>query len=406
MQQTPKGLRLQIALLGRVNAGKSSFLNLVTGQDISITSEIAGTTTDVVEKAQELLPIGPVLWLDAAGFGDDTKLSDKRIEKTIKVLDRADVAVLVCEGDKIGKIERKIIEQIEAKKIPLIVVFNKADIRKVKNPEGAIVVNSLDKSSRDKVLNELKAALIKVCPEDMLNPPALLGDLAPEHGTVVMIVPIDYEAPKGRIILPQVQAIRDCLDYNQTVIVVKENDYAATLQNLKKAPDLVVCDSQVVNKMVAETPKEIKCTTFSVLMARLKGDLDKLTQGAAAIWNLVDGDRVLIAESCTHHAMKDDIGTVKIPNLLKLKTGKDLIIDHVSGCDFPYNLDKYNLVIQCGGCMQNRREILSRINKCEQVNVPITNYGICISELQGVLARVLEPFGDTYHRYAAQKTKN
>ncbi|MDY4884770.1 MAG: [FeFe] hydrogenase H-cluster maturation GTPase HydF [Alphaproteobacteria bacterium] len=405
MQQTPKGLRLQIALLGRVNAGKSSFLNLVTGQDISITSDVAGTTTDVVEKAQELLPIGPVLWLDTAGFGDDTKLSDKRIEKTIKVLDRADVAVLVCEGDKIGKIERKIIEQIEAKKIPLIVVFNKADIRKVKNPEGAIVVNSLDKSSRDKVLNELKAALIKVCPEDMLNPPALLGDLAPQHGTVVMIVPIDYEAPKGRIILPQVQAIRDCLDYNQTVIVVKENDYAATLQNLKKAPDLVVCDSQVVNKMVEETPQQVKCTTFSVLMARLKGDLDKLTQGAAAIWNLEDGDRVLIAESCTHHAMKDDIGTVKIPNLLKLKTGKNLIIDHVSGCEFPYNLDKYNLVIQCGGCMQNRREILSRINKCEQVKVPITNYGICISELQGVLARVLEPFGDTYHRYAAQKER-
>ena len=405
MQQTPKGLRLQIALLGRVNAGKSSFLNLVTGQDISITSDVAGTTTDVVEKAQELLPIGPVLWLDTAGFGDDTKLSDKRIEKTIKVLDRADVAVLVCEGDKIGKIERKIIEQIEAKKIPLIVVFNKADIRKVKNPEGAIVVNSLDKSSRDKVLNELKAALIKVCPEDMLNPPALLGDLAPQHGTVVMIVPIDYEAPKGRIILPQVQAIRDCLDYNQTVIVVKENDYTATLQNLKKAPDLVVCDSQVVNKMVEETPQQVKCTTFSVLMARLKGDLDKLTQGAAAIWNLEDGDRVLIAESCTHHAMKDDIGTVKIPNLLKLKTGKDLIIDHVSGCEFPYNLDKYNLVIQCGGCMQNRREILSRINKCEQVKVPITNYGICISELQGVLARVLEPFGDTYHRYASQKER-
>lgn len=399
MQQTPKGLRLQIALLGRVNAGKSSFLNLVTGQDISITSDVAGTTTDVVEKAQELLPIGPVLWLDTAGFGDETKLSDKRLEKTLKVLDRADVAVLVCEGDKIGKIERAIIEQVEAKKLPLIVVFNKADIRKVKNPEGAIVVNSLDKSSRDKVLNELKAALIKVCPEDMLNPPALLGDLAPQHGTVVMIVPIDYEAPKGRIILPQVQAIRDCLDYNQTVIVVKENDYAATLQNLKKAPDLVVCDSQVVNKMLEETPQQVKCTTFSVLMARLKGDLDKLTQGAAAIWKLEDGDRVLIAESCTHHAMKDDIGTVKIPNLLKLKTGKDLIIDHVSGCEFPYNLDKYNLVIQCGGCMQNRREILSRINKCEQVNVPITNYGMCISELNGVLARVLEPFGDIYHRY-------
>ncbi len=403
MQQTPKGLRLQIALLGRVNAGKSSFLNLVTGQDISITSEVAGTTTDVVEKAQELLPIGPVLWLDTAGFGDETKLSDKRLEKTLKVLDRADVAVLVCEGDKIGKIERHIIEQVEAKKIPLIVVFNKADIRKIKNPDGAIVVNSLDKSSRDKVLNELKSALIKICPDEVLNPPALLGDLVPQHGTVIMIVPIDYEAPKGRIILPQVQAIRDCLDYNQTVIVVKENDYAAALQNLKKAPDLVVCDSQVVSKMTVETPADIKCTTFSVLMARLKGDLDKLAQGAAAIWKLEDGDRVLIAESCTHHAMKDDIGTVKIPNLLKLKTGKDLIIDHVSGCEFPYNLDKYNLVIQCGGCMQNRREILSRINKCEQVKVPITNYGICISELNGVLARVLEPFGDIYQRYAAMK---
>ena len=394
-----KDYKIKIVVLGRRKSGKTSFIRLITGKNADIDGKPSALAVGTYEIPQHMYPIGSLLWFDTLGFSGDNNSIKNQLTALTPVLTAADVAVLVCEGDKIGKIERAIIEQVEAKKLPLIVVFNKADIRKVKNPEGAIVVNSLDKSSRDKVLNELKAALIKVCPEDMLNPPALLGDLAPQHGTVVMIVPIDYEAPKGRIILPQVQAIRDCLDYNQTVIVVKENDYAATLQNLKKAPDLVVCDSQVVNKMLEETPQQVKCTTFSVLMARLKGDLDKLTQGAAAIWKLEDGDRVLIAESCTHHAMKDDIGTVKIPNLLKLKTGKDLIIDHVSGCEFPYNLDKYNLVIQCGGCMQNRREILSRINKCEQVNVPITNYGICISELNGVLARVLEPFGDIYHRY-------
>ena len=399
MQQTPKGLRLQIALLGRVNAGKSSFLNLVTGQSIAITSDIPGTTTDVVEKAQELLPIGPVLWLDTAGFGDKTELSAKRLEKTKKVLDRADVAVLVCEGDKIGAIERKVIDLAEQKKTPLIVVFNKADIHKIKNPEGAIVVNSLDKSSRDRVLTELKAALIRLCPEESLNPPAILGDLAPIHGTVVMIVPIDYEAPKGRIILPQVQAIRDCLDHNQAVMVVKENDYQSVLKNFKKQPDLVVCDSQVVDKMVQETPSNIKCTTFSILMARLKGDLNSLVEGAGAIAGLKDGDRVLIAESCTHHAVKDDIGTVKIPRWLLSKTSKNLIIDHVSGCDFPATLANYNLVIQCGGCTQNRKQILERINQCQNNNVPITNYGVCISELKGVLERVLEPFPDVLRRY-------
>lgn len=398
MLQTPKGLRLQIALLGRVNAGKSSFLNLVTGQNIAITSDVPGTTTDVVEKAQELLPIGPVLWLDTAGFGDKTRLSASRLEQTQKVLNRADVAVLVCEGDKIGKIERDVIALVEQKKIPLVVVFNKADLYKIKNPEGAIIVNSLDKNSRNRVLSELKAALIRLCPDEIFNPPPLLADLAPEHGTIVMIVPIDYEAPKGRIILPQVQAIRNCLDNNQIITVVKENDYLNVLQNLKKAPDLVVCDSQVVRQMVEQTPKNIKCTTFSILMARLKGDLPKLVEGAETIWNLQDGDRVLIAESCTHHALEDDIGRVKIPKLLAEKTGRRLIVDHVSGCEFPGGLANYNLVIQCGGCMQNRKEILSRINQCETAGVPITNYGICLSALNGVLERVLEPFSLEYKK--------
>lgn len=401
VEATPKSLRLHIALLGRVNAGKSSFLNLVTGQEVSITSAIAGTTTDVVEKTQELLPLGPVVWLDTAGYGDITELAGQRLAKTRRVLDRADVAVLVCEGNKIGLEESEIIEEVTNRNIPLIKIFNKADI--YPSDGDGIRCNSEDKTSRDIVLSQLKAALIKVAPEDVINTPALLGDLVPAQSTVVMIVPIDYEAPKGRLILPQVQAIRDCLDHDSTIIVVKENGYSALLANLKKQPDLVICDSQVVDRMVAETPAEIKCTTFSILFARFKGDLNKLVEGAAEISHLADGDKVLISESCTHHAIEDDIGRVKIPNLLKKKTNADLQISHVSGCDFPGDLRNYKLVVQCGGCMNNRREILSRINKCETLNVPITNYGVCISELKGVLERVLEPFPQALAQYRTIK---
>lgn len=402
MQSAPKSLRLQIAIFGRVNAGKSSFLNLVTGQEAAITSDIAGTTTDVVEKTQELLPLGPVLWMDTAGFGDNTELSEQRLAKTAKVLDRADIAVMVCEGDSLGAEEKQIIALTAQRKIPLIKVYNKADKYNITATDG-IIMSAADKNSRDKVLNELKAALIKACPEDFINSRPLLGDLTPEHSTAVMIIPIDYEAPKGRLIMPQVQAIRDCLDHNQNVLVVKENDYQAALQNFKNPPALVVCDSQVVDKMVAETPAELKCTTFSILMARFKGDLQKMVAGAAMIDKLQDGDKILIAESCTHHAVEDDIGRVKIPNWLKKKTGKNLQIDHVSGCDFAANLADYKLVIQCGGCAINRKEILSRIYKCEQAGVAITNYGVCISELKGVLQRVLEPFGDVYETYLKAK---
>lgn len=401
LQSTPKSLRLQIALLGRVNAGKSSFLNLVAGQQVAITSEVAGTTTDVVEKTQELLPIGPVVWLDTAGLGDDTELGEKRMEKTQKVLDRADVVVLVCEGNRIGAEEQTVIDEASKRKLPLIKVFNKADIYPC--GEDGIKVNSMDKNSRNSVLNQLKTALIKVVPEEFINTPALLGDLVPPHSTIVMIMPIDKEAPKGRIIMPQVHAIRDALDYDNIVIVVKENEYKQALANLKQKPDLVVCDSQVVDKMVNETPLDIKCTTFSILFARLKGDLSKLVEGAAAISSLRENDRVLIAESCTHHAIDDDIGTVKIPRLLQRKNGCNLEISHVSGCDFPKDLGEYKAVVQCGGCMQNRREILSRINKCEGCGVPVTNYGICISELNGVLERVLSPFPDVLQQYRQSK---
>ena len=402
MITAPKSLRLQIAILGRVNVGKSSFLNLLTGQDYAITSAVAGTTTDVVEKAQELQPLGPVLWLDTAGFDDESELSDKRLNKTRQTLERADIVLLVCKGDEIGATEKQIIAMAEERKIPLIKIYNQADQYPVTATDG-VVVNSTDKSSRDRVLNELKAAIIKVCPEDFMDNPPLLGDLAPAHSTVMMIIPLDYEAPKGRLIMPQVQAIRDCLDHEQNVLVVKENDYRTVLGNFKNPPALVVCDSQIVDRMVAETPADIKCTTFSILMARFKGDLAKMVKGATMIDKLKDGDKVLIAESCTHHAMEDDIGRVKIPNWLKKKTQKNLQIDFVSGCDFGANLADYKLVIQCGGCTINRREILSRIYKCEQAGVAITNYGVCISELKGVLARVLEPFGDVYDEYIKAK---
>lgn len=391
MQSAPKSLRLHIAIVGRVNSGKSSLLNLLTGQQAAITSELAGTTTDVVEKAQELHPLGPVLWLDTAGFDDKTELGSKRMEKTYRALERADIVVLVCLGDTIGEPEEKIINLAKERNIPLIKIYNQADKYDITATDG-IKVNASDTSSRDRVLNELKAQLIKVCPEDFLNSQPLVGDLAPEHGTIVMIIPLDYEAPKGRLIMPQVQAIRDCLDHNQNIIAVKEDNYINILNNLKNKPDLVICDSQIVDRMVKETPPEIKCTTFSILMARFKGDLAKMVHGAQMISKLQDGDKVLIAESCTHHAAEDDIGKVKIPNWLLKKTGKQLQIDHVSGCDFCTDLSTYKLVIQCGGCNINRREILSRIYKCEHAGVAITNYGVCISELKGVLNRVLEPF--------------
>lgn len=397
MLNTPKALRLHIALMGRVNAGKSSFLNLITGQNVSITSAHKGTTTDVVEKNQELLPIGPITWLDTAGLGDETDLGEKRLAKTQSVWDRSDVILLICEGNNIGKYEEEIIKEAEKRNLPLIKIFNKAD--KFSCEGEGLKVNSQDLSSRDEVLGKLKAELIKVCPEDFINQPTILGDLAPKQSHVVLLVPIDKEAPKGRLIMPQVQAIRDALDNDQIVTIVKENEYIKALENMKTPPSLVVCDSQVVDFMVANTPQNISCTTFSILFARLKGDIVKLVEGAAAIKNLQDGDKVLIAESCTHHAIEDDIGRVKIPNLLRKKTGKDLIINHVAGHDFPTDLAEYKLVVQCGGCMHNRREMLSRINKCEQAGVPITNYGVCISELKGVLRQVLKPFPQALVQY-------
>jgi [FeFe] hydrogenase H-cluster maturation GTPase HydF len=389
MKTAPKSLRLHIALFGRTNVGKSSFLNLIAGQDVSIVSEQPGTTTDVVEKTMELLPIGPVVFIDTAGLDDTTVLGRKRVEKTEKVFDRADVLLLICEGEQFGEFEQAVCEK--AGKTPVIKIANKSDLSDVSD-HTFLPCDSTDVFSREKVLAQLKARLIDVCPEEFIQPPPLVGDLVKPGGIAVLIVPIDLQAPKGRLILPQVSTIRDALDNDAAALVVKEREYTHMLDQLKTPPDIVICDSQVVLKMIGDTPKEIPCTTFSILFARLKGDLPKLAAGAAAIDRLKDGDKVLIAESCSHHAAEDDIGRVKIPRWLRQYCGCDLQIDVYAGRNFPDNLNEYSLVVQCGGCMHNRREILSRIEKCEAAGVPVTNYGLCISQTQGVLKRVLSPF--------------
>ncbi len=401
MKSTPKSLRLQIGIFGRTNVGKSSFLNLVAGQDVAITSPLAGTTTDVVEKAMELLPVGPVVLLDTAGIDDVSALSGRRLQKTRKIFERADIAALIVEPGRWTEYEDGVIAEASAKKIPVIAVVNKTDISVpgrefigLLNSRAARVISgsSLAFGERDSFVGSFKQALLELCPDEFLHPPALIGDLVPAGGLVVMIIPIDLEAPKGRLILPQVQAIRDSLDHDAGVMVVKEREYAAFLKKLITPPDLVVCDSQAVLKMVADTPPGVKCTTFSILFSRYKGELFEAVRGAGVLDSLSPGDKVLIAEACSHHAIEDDIGRVKIPRWLRQYTGIAVPVDVCSGRDYPDNLRDYKLVIHCGACMLTRREMLTRIAKARAAGVAVTNYGIAIAAVQGVLPRVLSPF--------------
>jgi [FeFe] hydrogenase H-cluster maturation GTPase HydF len=414
MEKTPKSLRLQIGLFGRTNVGKSSFLNLVAGQDVAITSPVAGTTTDVVEKSMELLPLGPVVFLDTAGLDDRSVLAEARLKKTVKIFDRSDVITLVMEPNIWTDYEEKILEEARKREVPPVVVVNKIDLdppsadflREVNSKSSRVLLcSSVDFARRDPVINQYKKILIEVCPEDFLKPPPLVGDLLPEAGLAVLIVPIDLQAPKGRLILPQVQTIREALDFDASVMVVKEREYAHALTNLKTMPNLVVCDSQVVLKMVADTPEGVPCTTFSILFARNKGDLVELARGAAVIETLKPGDKVLIAEACSHHAIEDDIGRVKIPRWVRQYVGGDLQIEVFSGRDYPDNLRDYRLIIHCGGCMLTRREMLARIQKAKEEKVPITNYGLSISFSQGVIRRALSPFPaalDAFQREAGR----
>ncbi len=401
MEKTPKSLRKQIGFFGRTNVGKSSLLNYLVGQDVSVISPLAGTTTDIVEKTMELLPVGPVVLLDTAGIDDASALAEARMKKTLSAYARADIFVIVVESGRWTGFEDSLIEQAAKRGCACVLVINKTDIAaplpefvdlcKKKSPY-VMLCSCADADSREKSETEFRNLIAQSLKNSGDGELAIVGDLVPPGGVVVLVVPIDLQAPKGRLILPQVQTIRDTLDNDASVVVVKEREYADLLTKLNVKPDLVVCDSQVVLKVVADTPADIPCTTFSILFSRNKGDLQLQAQGLAIIDSLKLGDKILVAEACSHHALADDIGRVKIPRWLRQYTGLDLHIDVYSGRDFPDNLSDYSLIVHCGSCMLTRNETQARLLTAKQANTPITNYGLCISFIQGVVHRVLAPF--------------
>ena len=397
MQKTPKGFRLHIGLFGRRNVGKSSLLNAMTRQDVSIVSDTAGTTTDPVEKPMELLPIGPVLFIDTAGIDDAGALGEMRVERTRRVFDRTDVGVIVAAEGVWGEFEAGILDHLQQREIPAIAVFNKIDLAAPSaetidrlTSAGVPVVNSVAVEGRG--IGDLREALIARAPEEFINAPAILGDLIPPGELAVLVVPIDLEAPKGRLILPQVQSIRDVLDCDSYCTIVKERELRDALDRLNRPPAIVVTDSQAFLKVAGDTPPEIPMTSFSILFARCKGDLTEFVRGAMAIDKLKTGDRVLIAEACSHHPIGEDIGRVKIPRWLGQYVGGELHFDTVQGHDFPEDLGGYSLVVHCGACMWNRREMLTRILRCRAAGVPITNYGVAIARSLGIFTRALSPF--------------
>jgi [FeFe] hydrogenase H-cluster maturation GTPase HydF len=409
--ETPKSNRLHIALMGRTNVGKSSLLNLMAGQDIAITSPVPGTTTDIVEKAMELLPLGPVLFLDTAGLDDVSELSGARLKKTAKIFDRADVIFLVTEAGLWTGFEETVLTQAKTSEIPILAIVNKIDLREpstdyleelTQKTGRAISVSCADISGRNAFLADLKQRLTEITPADFSATPSLIGDLLPPGGLAVLVVPIDLQAPKGRLILPQVQTIRDALDNDAAALVVKERELSAALTNLKNQPVIVVTDSQAILKVTADVPKSIPVTTFSILFARQKSDLAEMARGAASIDRLRAGDCVLIAEACSHHALEDDIGRVKIPRWLRQYLGIDVQIDIFSGRDYPENLNQYKLIIHCGACMLTRREMLTRLRQGLQAGVPVTNYGVAISFLQGVIRRSLAPFPSALNAFTTE----
>ena len=362
----------------------------------------------MVEKTAELLPLGPVVFLDTAGTNDTSELGQARMEKTRKVLDRADIMCMVIEAERWSSHEEQLAEQASVRNIPLLIVVNKTDIRdpgkdfieklRVYSPH-IVCCSTIDPAGRERTIAAVKNILIEEAPDDYLQPPPLAEDLVPAGGHAVLIVPIDIEAPKGRLILPQVQTLRALLDAGAAGSVVKEDEYPGFLRRLSTSPDLVICDSQVVDQMVRDTPEDVVCTTFSILFARYKGDLAAAARGAAEISKLRSGDRVLISEACSHHPMEDDIGRVKIPRWIDNYTGASLDWSVVAGRDYPEDLEQYKLIIHCGGCMLNRRAMLSRVEQAREAGVPITNYGVAISTAHGVVERVLEPFTEALGAY-------
>jgi [FeFe] hydrogenase H-cluster maturation GTPase HydF len=405
----PKGFRLHIGLFGRRNVGKSSLLNAMTRQSVSIVSEVAGTTTDPVEKPMELLPIGPVLFIDTAGIDDLGVLGELRVQRTRQIFDRTDVGLLVAEGGQWGEFEEAMLRELTERRVPVIVVFNKADLGR---PQAAIldrlaelkVAHVETVASRGAGMLDLREALIRAAPEDFINAPSIVGDLVPAGELVMLVVPIDLEAPKGRLILPQVQTMRDILDIDAYCLVVKERELRDALERLKRPPALVVTDSQGFLKVAGDTPPDVPLTSFSILFARFKGDLNELVRGTLAIDRLKPGDRVLVAEACSHHPIGEDIGRVKIPRWITQYVGGKLEFTHVQGHDFPDDLSPYRLIVHCGSCMWNRREMLSRILRCRAAGVPITNYGLAIAYSLGIFERALEPFPAALEIYRQSKS--
>lgn len=403
MLGTPKGLRLQIGIFGRRNVGKSSLLNALTRQVVSIVSETAGTTTDPVEKAMELQPLGPVLFVDTAGVDDVGALGELRVARTMKVVERTDLAILVT--DDWQDYETRLLALFKERKTPVVVAASKCDARVPEGVEaqarsaGASRVVGVSAVTRAGI-DTLRQAIIAAAPDEYLNAPSLIGDLVPSGEMAVLVVPIDIEAPKGRLILPQVQTLRDILDQNACAMVVKERELADALARLNRPPAIVITDSQEFMKVVAEVPPSIPVTGFSILFARFKGDLAELVRGAASIDRLRPGDRVLVAEACTHHPTGEDIGRVKIPRWLEQVVGGKLDVVVKAGCDYPDDISGYRLIVHCGACVWNRRQMLSRIEQARACGVAITNYGLAIAHSLGILDRALSPFPYAKEVYA------
>jgi [FeFe] hydrogenase H-cluster maturation GTPase HydF len=404
MNAAPRGVRLHIGIFGRRNVGKSSLLNALTRQQVSIVSPEPGTTTDPVEKPMELFPLGPVLFIDTAGIDDVGALGAQRVERTMQVLGRTELAILVLAEEGLGSLEIALLDAFEERKVPVLPVLNKVDLAKPAdatidrlNSRGlAPIVASV---TRGDGLAQLREALVALAPDDFLNAPTILSDLVPPGELAVLVVPVDKEAPKGRLILPQAQTIRDLIDHDAYAMVVKERELRDALDRLKRKPTLVVTDSQAFLKVAADTPPDVPMTSFSILFARQKGDLLQFTRGALAIDSLKPGDRIAMAEACSHHPIGEDIGRVKIPRWLGQYVGGPLTVQQVQGRDFIDDPTEFKLVIHCGSCMLNRREVLSRIFACTKVGVPITNYGMAIAYSLGIFERALQPFPAALEAY-------